>query len=271
MDYTNLSYYKAFFSTPPLWTGELDGLGQFEFPEVGFENFVTVTIPSNLRLGHKIEHIFLQLIQHSPQYKVVAHNIPIRKEKISLGEIDFLLQDVDSQKFMHVELTYKFYVIPENTIPIERQLIGPNKRDSFYAKKERIINHQIPLLKTPEGISALHRFNIRTSELQHQVCFKSQLFIPFMERNMDVAPLNANCISGKWISFQKFNSSVFFSHKYYIPTKPEWLLEPHLGVKWQVHSEILDLISNRVENKNSPLLWMKSDNLTIEKLFILWW
>ena len=165
MDHKNLSYYRAFFNTPSLWTGELDGLKQFVFPEIYFENLDMGLIPSNIRLGHKIEHIFLKLIQHSGQYKVIAHNIPIRRDKVSLGEIDFLLQDVDSQEYIHIELTYKFYVISEVATNIEGQLIGPNQRDSFQAKKDRIINHQIPLLKTPEATSVLQRFNIETSEL----------------------------------------------------------------------------------------------------------
>lgn len=271
MDYTNLSYHKAFFKTPPLWTGELDGLNQFVFPKIDFESLEIGSIPSNLRLGHKIEHIFLQLIQHSHQYKVVAHNVPIRKEKISLGEIDFLLQDVYNHEFIHVELTFKFYVIHDKAIPTERQLIGPNQRDSFVAKKERIINHQIPLFKSPEAIATLQQFGIKSSKLLHRVCFKCQLFSPYTETNLDLVPLNSDCLSGRWISFQKFKSPIFFEYRYYLPSKPEWLVDPHLGVNWLTHSEILGLITDRLGNKISPMIWLKSDDITIEKLFILWW
>ena len=245
MDHKNLSYYKAFYNTPTLWTGELDGLKQFVFPEIYFENLDMGSIPSKLRLGHKIEHIFLKLIQHSRQYKVIAHNIPIRKEKVSLGEIDFLLQDVDSHQFSHVELTYKFYVISEESTNIELQFIGPNQRDSFKAKKERIINHQIPLLKTPEATSVLLRFNIK--------------------------PFNSNCISGRWIPFHTFKFPEFFKYQYYLPSKQEWLLDPQQGVNWLGHKDVLDLITVGLENKNAPLLWMKSSDFTIEKLFIVWW
>ncbi len=265
------SYYKAFFNTPSLWTGELDGLGQFVFPEIYFGNLDIGSIPSNVRLGHKIEHIFLMLIQQSQRYKVIAHNIPIRKEKVSLGEVDFILQDTDSQKYIHIELTYKFYVITGKARPIEDQLIGPNLRDSFKSKKDRITNHQIPLLGTPEAISVLERFNIKTSELLHQVCFKSQLFIPFRGPNLDLAPFNSNCISGRWIPFLDFRSNYFFGYRYYLPSKQEWLLNPHHGVAWVSHNDILDMISMGLENKNSPLIWMKLSDITIEKLFIVWW
>tara|TARA_R110002050_G_scaffold136014_5_gene259195 strand:+ start:1024 stop:1839 length:816 start_codon:yes stop_codon:yes gene_type:complete len=271
LDHKNLSYYRAFFKTPPLWIGELEGLRQFVLPELNFENLEMGRLPSNVRLGHKIEHIFLKLIQHSTQYNVIAHNIPIRKEKTSLGEIDFLLQDVDSHKFMHVELTYKFYVVTGEATKIECQLIGPNRSDSFLAKKERIVNHQIPLLRTPEATSVLQGLHIRTSELLHRVCFKSQIFIPFTTREVDLAPFNSDCICGRWIPLQQFKSPWFLEQRYYLPSKPEWLLEPHQGVDWLGHNEILDLISIGLENKKSPLLWMQSADFTIEKLFIVWW
>jgi hypothetical protein len=266
-----ISFYSSFFNTPPLWSGELCGLKQFVFPEVDIDSLERGPIPSNLRLGHKIEYIFLQLIQHSKQYKVIAHNIPIRKGKESLGEIDFLLQDVVNKEFIHVELTYKFYVIPADSIQIERQLMGPNLRDSFHAKKERILQHQIPLLRSPEAITALQRFNIKASELLHRVCFKSQVFSPYGEPNLDLAPLNSNCISGRWISFQKFKTPLFYEYRYYLPSKPEWLLDPYPGVHWHTYNEIIDLISNKLKSKISPLLWIKSSDFTIEKLFIVWW
>ena len=271
MDHINISYYKAFFNTPSLWTGELDGLKQFDFPEIYFENLAMGSIPANVRLGHKIEHIFLKLIQHSRQYKVIGHNIPIRKEKVSLGEIDFLLQDVDSKKFIHIELTYKFYVVPEEDTNMALHLIGPNQRDSFKAKKERIINHQIPLLKTSEATSVLHRLHINPEELVHRVCFKSQLFIPFMVNNWDVAPFNPSCISGRWVPFHKFNSLEFYEHRYYLPTKPEWLLNPHNEVNWLRHSDILDVVTVQLKKRNSPLIWMKSSDFNMVKLFVLWW
>ncbi|MCK0145878.1 DUF1853 family protein [Arenibacter sp. F26102] len=271
MDHKNLSYYRSFFQTPPLWNGNLDGLEQFRFPKIDFGNLETKVIPSNLRFGHKIEHIFQQLIQHSQDYKLIAHNIPIRKNKVSMGEIDFLVQNVDDEMYTHVELTYKFYVLRQDTTIVQHQLIGPNQRDSFYAKKEKIFNHQIPLLNTPEAISVLKELNIDISELRHQVCFKCQLFIPYEVEKMDLAPFNSECIAGRWITLRKFRSSNFLKLKYYLPTKSEWLLEPSYEVAWLTYNEVLGFISNRLEDGNSPMLWVKIEESKIEKLFIVWW
>ena len=249
----------------------MSGLMQFVFPKIDFENLETEVIPSNLRLGHKIEHIFLQLIKHSKVYKVIAHNIPIRKNKVSLGEIDFLLQRVDNKMYVHVELTYKFYVILQDSSIIEHQLIGPNQRDSFFAKKEKIINHQIPLLDTPEAISVLKAFNMDPYEIQHKTCFKSQLFVPYKLGEINLSPFNSECIVGKWISFQKFRSSNFLNFKYYLPTKSEWLIAPYHDVVWQTFTEVLGLIINKLEDGRSPMMWIKTGDSKIEKLFVVWW
>jgi len=271
LNHKNLSYYISFFDTPPLWYGELDGLIQFIFPKIDFENLETEVIPSKLRLGHKIEHIFMQLIQHSQDYRVIGHNIPIRKNKISLGEIDVILQNTDNKSYIHIELTYKFYLIHTYATIVEHQLIGPNQRDSFYAKKEKIIKHQIPLLYTREGISALKELNIDASQLGQQVCFKSQLFMPYRVGNLNLAPFNSDCIAGSWISFELFNSINFVNYNFYLPTKSEWLLVPHNRVAWLTHYEALGAITKKLELKNSPLVWVRNEDSKIEKLFIVWW
>lgn len=271
MDHKNLSYYRSFFETPPLWNGNLDGLEQFRLPKIDFGNLETAVIPSNLRLGHKIEHIFHQLIQHSQDYKVIAHNIPIRKNKVSMGEIDFLVQHIDNKMYTHVELTYKFYVLRQETAIVQHQLIGPNQRDSFYAKKEKILNRQIPLLNTPEAISVLKELNIDISELKHQVCFKCQLFVPYTVSKLDLGPFNSDCIVGRWISLRKFKSNNFLNLKYFLPSKSEWLLEPINKVDWLSYNEVIDLISNKLEDGYSPMLWVKTEDLKIEKLFVVWW
>jgi len=54
----NLSYYKGLFFIPRhSGKGNLDGLKAVCISKIDFENLKTEVIPSNLRLGHKIEHL----------------------------------------------------------------------------------------------------------------------------------------------------------------------------------------------------------------------
>src|SRR5690606_35517997 len=226
-------------------------------------------IPQNFRLGHQIEFIFKVLIDHSNFYQILIHNLSIDRNKISLGEIDFVLQDTHNGTFTHVELTYKFYIITRHGKAIDQQLIGPNKRDAFITEQDRIKQHQVPLSYRAESIRALLENQITVEKLKQQVCFKSQLFIPHAGMVTDLRPFNADCIAGSWNLYRDFDSDEFRSSTYYIPAKLEWLLTPHTMVHWKTYGEVYDEIADQLTRHYAPLIWVKNRSERIQKLFIL--
>lgn len=269
MDSPNLLFYTSFYNTPPLWQDTYGGLEQFHLPFVDLVNFDFPAIPRNLRLGHQIEFIFQRLISNSDLYRILVHNLPVYQNKISLGEIDYILQNIDNGQLIHVELTYKLYIIRGNGTAIDRQLVGPNGRDAFIFKKERIKGHQLPLLYLPESIQALRAHGIAIGKVGQQICFKSQLFIPYDHRHMDLGPFNPDCIVGTWIFHNDFDSKPFKSYSYYIPSRLEWLLAPHDAVNWKTHGEVFKEIEERIKHGNAPLVWVKGETGTFQKMFIL--
>ena len=261
----------GFLNTPPLWAGEQFGIQQFDFPDMDMNDFVTAPIPSNIRLGHQMEYVFKQLILHSEKYEIQAHNLLVKKEKRTIGEIDFILKEVHTSKLIHVELTYKFYIIDlEITAPIHR-LIGPNKRDMFFAKMEKIKNEQFKLLHTKEGANALVNNDIDHAEIDHQCCFKAQLFQGYGVTSSGMHPINKKCIVGYWLRFKVFNTAEFSSHKFYIPNKWQWAIAPHDQIVWLSHLEVLPEVNLRMSTKKSPMVWVKKSADVFEKIFVVWW
>lgn len=262
----------GFLKTQPLWTNIQFGIQQFDFPEIDLKRFEAKPIPKKIRLGHQMEYVFKQLIAYSPKYDIVLHNLPVKNGKRTIGEIDFILRDTLTRKLVHVELTYKFYIInPEISEPIHR-LMGPNKRDMFYTKIEKIKNEQFKLLHSKEGIKALSSNEIAHEDIVHQTCYKAQLFAPLKERkSATIRPLNRNCISGYWLHFDDFNSPEFKSQLFYIPVKSEWVIEPHDNVTWRKHFDTLMDINLRMLKENAPMVWMKNSESEFEKLFVVWW
>ncbi len=261
----------GFLNTPPLWTNEQFGIQQFSFPEISLNHFLAQPIPQNIRLGHQMEHVFKQLIEHCDVYEIVLHGLPIKEGNRTIGEIDFILRDVRTQKWIHIELTYKFYIIdPEISEPIHR-LTGPNKRDMFFTKMEKIREEQFPLLHSQEGIRALSGMAIELDKIEHQVCFKAQLFAPFGNTKVHIRPLNQDCIFGYWLKFDDFNTKEFRSNTYYIPFKSEWVVIPHIHVPWLSHIEILMEINLSMLKENAPMVWMKKPNGQLNKFFVIWW
>ncbi|NNK21559.1 MAG: DUF1853 family protein, partial [Flavobacteriaceae bacterium] len=122
----------AFLSTQPLWTRQQFGIEQFIFPEINLEEVQEFPIPSRMRLGHKMELVFNAAMEKQSSYELIERNIVIQRGNRTLGELDFLLRDTSDNSLIHLELTYKFYLIDnEISEPIYR-LVGPNRRDMFY-------------------------------------------------------------------------------------------------------------------------------------------
>lgn len=261
----------GFLNTPPLWEKKQFDIQQFEFPSLGMDLFQPKAIPGNIRLGHQVEYIFKQLVEYSEAYNVVLYNLPIRQGKSTLGEIDFILKDKSTDKLIHAELTYKFYLInPEIPEPIHR-LIGPNKRDTFFTKMEKIKNKQFPLLHSVEGAEALSNLNIDHLKIEHQCCFKAQLFQPYGSRTVNIGSLNKDCLAGYWLRFDDFNKSEFANTRFYMPTKSEWIIEPNDQIVWKSHVEIMVDINSRLLKEIAPLVWLKNSKGEFEKLFVVWW
>ncbi len=266
-----LKQFSGFLATPPLWLNEQFTVQQFRFPEIDLNEFPLKPIPTNIRLGHQMEHVCRQLLEHCPDYEVLLHNLPIKSGKRTIGEIDFIVKELSSGQIIHVELTYKFYIInPEISEPIH-QLMGPNKRDMFFTKMEKIKNEQFKLLHLPAGIAALSDKGIDHSKITHQTCYKAQLFEPYRGTKTNVRPLNIHCKAGYWLRFDEFEHKKFKSYQFYIPSKSEWVIAPHNMVKWRSHFETLLDLNLRMLKESAPMIWMQKSTTEFEKFFVVWW
>lgn len=274
-----MKHITGFIETAPLWKNEQFNLQQFEMPLLSLENFTPQAIPTNLRLGHQIEYIFRQLLDHSPNYNVLAHNIQIKKEKETIGEIDFIVEQKSAdirfresiKKLLHIELTYKFYIIDPNISEPIHRLMGPNRKDMFFTKMTKTRDKQLPLLHTKEGKKALKSLSISTENILQKIAFLGQLFTPYNKDIPNIRPLNKKCIVGFWVSFDTFNQGIFKEYTYYIPQKYEWLHKPHQEVIYKSHYDTLLEINMRHINQRSPMVWIKKSDAIFEKCFVVWW
>ncbi|MEN1786135.1 MAG: DUF1853 family protein [Bacteroidota bacterium] len=264
------AYHEGFLNTPPLWEKEQFGLPQFKFPPVVISNLKETQLPRNLRLGHQMEKVFQQLIHSTDSFDLVEHNILVEAGRHRIGELDFIIQNKNTHQYFHVELVYKFYLIdPTISEPIYR-LVGPNRRDMFYTKLDKLKEKQLPLLFHPSLTPLWETLEIDPLKIAQSCCFKAQLFAPLGEKP-SIRPLNNACIAGTWIRFDVFNTERFRSASYHMPRKLEWVLSPHLEVPWRSHYEILLDVNLRMVAKNAPMLWMKTPSGALSRLFVVWW
>lgn len=267
--------YMGFLDSTLLWGNtSLFGLLQFHLPNskgIISEN-LPILISENEVLGKRVEHFFEYYINRSSMYRLIAKNIQIFKDKITIGELDFLIEDIQQERILHIELVYKFYVYdPQKSDHTLERWIGPNRKDGLLEKITKLKTKQLPLLHRPETLLVLNKMGIHTDHIVQQVCFFGNLFVPVSHKDKSLPGINNNCIVGFWMAIRDFTSEKYGGDLYYIPQKKDWITNPEQHTDWYTFDTILEPLNIELSQKKSPLLWIKSNEGFFSKCFIVWW
>jgi len=221
------------------------------------------------RLGKLVEQFVYFQLRENPKVELLATNLQIKDNTRTIGELDALL--IKENKPIHLEIVYKFYLYDtlqnyENPL---NYWIGPNRNDTLRYKLDKLKNKQFPLLYNAFTMPYLRKYNFKQNEISQHICFKAQLFLPYYLQNIDIWPLNKNCISGFHISFT--NIAIFTTFKFFLPEKLDWLISPHNNIKWLNFEDTIVLLQHAIDRRKSPLVWLKDNNDSIKKCFVTWW
>ncbi|MCD8404867.1 DUF1853 family protein [Tenacibaculum dicentrarchi] len=267
--------YEGFLKTPFLWNGKgVFNLQQFEIKPTKTASFL-VEITKIPRLGKLVERFVSFEFQQDKHLQIIAENIQIQQEKITLGELDCLL--LKDEKPIHVEIIYKFYLY-DNSINSEKNLeeknelerwIGPNKKDSLIQKLTKLKEKQLPLLYSKQCENYLKTLNLEAKNLKQQLYFKAQLFVPLKDYGKEFPLINNNCIIGFYVTLQQLNK--FKYYKFYIPNKHNWLTQPHTNIDWLTFNNFTTNLQALLNQERAPLCWLKKSNGELLKFFVIWW
>jgi len=110
--------------------------------------------PSLTRLGFYAEALLEYFLMHGPHARLIAANIPLRTAERTLGEVDFLLENMRGER-LHWELAVKFYlhIGGSDGVATLAHYVGPNLQDRFDLKHARLLNHQLGLSARDEFAS----------------------------------------------------------------------------------------------------------------------
>lgn len=260
--------YEGFLQTPFLWNGK----GVFDLQQ--FKNNSSKTSsysddnPQKLRLGKLVERFVSFDLQQQSSINIIAENIQIQQEKITLGELDCILTQNNNP--IHLEIIYKFYLYDSSvgTTEIEH-FIGPNRKDSLVEKLTKLKDKQLPLLYSNQCKEYLKSINIDISKVVQQVYFKAQLFVPLNNKSIELSTLNPDCIAGFYINQNKV--AQFADCKFYIPNKHNWLVQPHTNINWLQMNDFTTKLHEFLSEQRAPLCWLKKTNGKMYKFFVVWW
>lgn len=263
-----IEHYKGLLNTPNLWYINK----VFDIYQINFNHKTYPFINSNfnqIRLGKLVEELLNFQFTQLEDIKVIAKNLQISKNKITIGELDFLINK--NSKTIHLEVIYKFYLY-DNTIKSDNDLekwIGPNRKDTLIYKLNKLKNKQLALLHSTQCKTILENLDLNYRAIKQYVCFKAQLFLPYNFNEKLITSLNKNCIVGFYISVKDVGQ--LSDYKFYIPEKLDWLNVPNHNVDWLSFDNSLLKLNAILSEKRSPLVWLKDANSNLQKCFITYW
>lgn len=229
------------------------------------KNRVIENVPDRLVLGKKAERYFADWINEGTAYNLLEENVQVFEQKTTLGEFDFLLQEIENNCLVHLEMVYKFYLFDSRH---PEKWIGPNRKDFVRLKLEKLEEKQFPLLRSNEGTKRLKEVGISETPINQSLLFLGKLFVPFQQA-YDLNGLNPAAIQGYWFRLTDFinylNKSLAF-----IPEKQDWLQEGDLNAEWKSPRDVREELMYHLENMRSPMVWIKRED-RIEQAFVVWW
>lgn len=260
--------FLGFLTTPFLWKeSAIKNIQQFN-NQATYNNKFNLKLEHKLRLGKLVERFVSEEISCNNSITILEENIQIQDNKTTIGELDCLL--LKNGKPIHLEIVYKFYLYDAlvGKTEIDRW-VGPNKRDSFIQKLTKLKQKQLPLLYHEKTKPYLDALNLSSKNIQQQVYFKAQLFVPLKKFGTKFPIINNDCIVGFYISPKELTQ--FFNCKFYIPTKHNWLVKPYPQLTWLNFKKFNEKLNVFLLENNNPLCWMKKPNGELFKFFVVSW
>ena len=165
----------------------------------------TFTFELTHRLGVYFEQLWHHLVRSNPSYELLRANQQVIINKQTLGEFDSIVQSLRSKETVHCELAVKFYLQIGSGYQMA-DWVGPNLRDRFDRKFQRLLSHQLSLSGKPEVKSWLHQQQLVVD--QTALLTRGRLFYAidnFLSENFRYPQeVEADHVKGFWATHEEF-------------------------------------------------------------------
>lgn len=207
--------------------------------------------PRFTRLGIYAESLLRYFLLHGPAARLVAANVPVRRQRQTIGECDFLLEAANGAK-LHWELAVKFYLHigdgSSDTASTARlsDYVGPNLQDRFDLKHARLLTHQLGL--TARAEFATLGFD---GPWRAQSFIKGRLFYHGLhaEAVRPAPEIGANHVRGWWLTASEWRAArAASSHG-----ERAWVVQPRMA--W--------LASRQIDAAAADALVAESDEIAL--------
>jgi len=231
-------------------------------PEKKTQFWRLINEASVTKLGYYFEALIGTWLEMDQDFNLENKNLVISEDKITIGEIDFLLYQIALKTHFHWESAIKFYLYD----PTCQQYIGPGGVDRLDLKVNKLFNHQ---LKLTEHKAFINHLDDKKKDIEYtpQCLLKGKLFYrpENLESTLDnPMHLNPNHLKGLWLYHKEIES-------YFASASGRWVILPSLywlseaNVLWHEldpfeTSSIIDRIKKYFKVEKKPLFLAYFEN-----------
>ena len=158
---------------------------------------VLTDVPAK-RLGHYFESLYECLLKDLLGWQVLVKNQPVRRDGITLGELDFIVRNPVDQAVEHHEIAVKFYLGYPGADSAKTLWYGPNARDRLDLKSDRLRSHQSRLTEKPEARALLRSLDIPAPD-RARIFMPGYLFYPSEHQIPSAENVPPNHLRGEWV------------------------------------------------------------------------
>lgn len=184
--------------------------------------------PAERRLGHYFERLYEVLLVDLLGWEVLLKNQPVRRQGITLGELDFIVRNTADDVIEHHEIAVKFYLGYPGNQGGPTLWYGPNASDRLDLKTRHLIEHQSLMAQRPEARAMFESLGVE-SPTRQCIFMPGYLFYPNDPSLPGPRDVPDNHLRGHWIyldtqdQISKTPSGLIDSERWVPLNKPHWL------------------------------------------------
>lgn len=197
-------------------------------------------------IGKRFECLVNFWLNISPNFEVLIHNYVLQGEQQTLGEIDFIIRELATNKIIHLEVAVKFYLGRDNLSQMN-SWYGTNLKDRLDIKYQRLVEHQTQLsIKFPDLMPYM---------VDESWClFKGRMFYPYQQKDAKGA-FEKDCPTGFWV----YDNNAPQGADYAVVKKQDWLARI-------VSSNSINTLPTALKSSEC---YARINNKEVERLFVL--
>lgn len=209
-------------------------------------------------LGKRFETLLLYWFKNSPHFRVLLANHQLSDpQKGTIGEIDWVLEDLRTGEVMHFEAACKFYLGHQNEKSWSNWK-GPNGKDTLELKMKKF-DAQLSIFSTPSGQQL--RDQLRIKSPQPVLFLKGFFFHHFKHLTNHKSPRNSHLDypSGFWLWQKEMKDFFTGDGLWKLLPKRSWLCEFHSFEKPEFfdNTQIQEIVAATIKDYDRGIMIIK--------------